>query len=863
MTRLVVRLLGGFRVEVDGEAVYGFETDKARALFAYLIVEADRPHRRETLASLLWPERPDTIARANLRQALVRVRRALGDYVPPSDGASPGDGDIPPPNHGRTGRSPPFLFVALTDVQFNAASDYSLDVAELEAFARPLAGGPGRRLQLLPEALCADFLAGFAVPDSETFQAWVLNKQEYYHRLALDILEDQNAACEAAGDFEHAVTAARLQLRMEPWLEEAHRRCMRGLALAGRRDEALHQYELCRLALDAELGAEPAPSTEALYAAIRAGRLLPALHPSRPTSQARSSGRSPPHDAPSSPPLPSLQDKPPVALVAREDELGRLARYLEAALAGETGVVFVSGDAGSGKTVLLEAFAALAMTGHPDLLVAGARCSPGGGLDPFAPLRRLADMLFGDLAGETAWPLHGRTGAGRLQDATTLVLSALARQGDGLVDVLVPAASIARRAGQATPLAAPGSRPGSLPLPQGALSQGALFDQLLRTLAAISREQPLLLLFDDLHWVDDASAAFLAHLGRELSRSRLLVLGAYRTATVSLGRRDARSGEMTRHPLAAVVNELRRAKGDIVIELDRADGRAFVEAYVDTQPNRLGAPFRDALYAQTGGHALFTVESLRNLQDRGELFKDEAGRWVARESLDWGELPARVEAAIAERIERLPENSRRFLSAASVQGDDFTGELVAELTGEPVGEVIAALSGSLARQHHLVRSEGATAGGQRPAFGVPVQAPPVSEVPLRRARPDRTRAVARRGGLQSGAAGRGGSSGARALRCAAGLALRVSGPARAGRSRVARRGPAGHSRVGLPRGAQPVRSWVGAAAFDAHHGAGSKRGRRTRAGAGRTTPADRTAGPAARPAWVGRGGIRGRPRAGG
>ena len=369
-------------------------------------------------------------------------------------------------------------------------------------------------------------------------------------------------------------------------------------------------------------------------------------------------------------------------------------------------MAFVSGDAGSGKTMLLEAFATLAMTGHPDLLVAGARCTPGGGLDPFAPLRRLADMLFGDLAGETAWPLHGRTGAGRLQDATTLVLSALARQGDGLVEVLVPAASIARRAGQSTPLAAPSSRLGSLPFSQGALSQGALFDQLLRTLAAISREQPLLLLFDDLHWVDDASAAFLAHLGRELRHSRLLILGAYRTATVSLGRRDARSGEMTRHPLAAVVNELRREKGDIVIELDRADGRAFVEAYVDTQPNRLGAPFRDALYAQTGGHALFTVESLRNLQERGELFKDEAGRWVARESLNWGELPARVEAAIAERIARLPENSRRFLSAASVQGDDFTGELVAELTGAPVGEVIAALSGSLARQHHLVRSEG-------------------------------------------------------------------------------------------------------------------------------------------------------------
>ena len=230
------------------------------------------------------------------------------------------------------------------------------------------------------------------------------------------------------------------------------------------------------------------------------------------------------------PPLPAVC-RPPL-LVAREDELGQLARYLEAALAGETGVVFVSGDAGSGKTVLLEAFAASAMAEHPDLLVAGARCSPGGGLDPFAPLRRLADMLFGDLAGEVAWPLHGRTEP---------VVCRMPRPR-------------AVRAGRAWRWTGRHARSGCLDRPQGRsihasgraessarplpLSQGALFDQLLRTLAAISREQPLLLLFDDLHWVDDATAAFLAHLGRELSRSRLLVLGAYRSATVSLGRRD-------------------------------------------------------------------------------------------------------------------------------------------------------------------------------------------------------------------------------------------------------------------------------------------------------------------------------------
>jgi DNA-binding SARP family transcriptional activator len=678
MTKLVVRLLGGFRVELDGEVVYDFETDKARALLAYLVVEADRPHRRETLAGLLWPDWPDTVARGRLRQTLFRVRQALTGRGSPANPALD-----PAPT--------PFLLVTPTDVQFNTASDYSLDVADLEAFARDCGARPPARCELLQAALCADFLAGFSVPDSEAFESWVLSKQEQCHRLAIETLDAQSATFEGSGDYERVVVAARLQLQLEPWLEEAHRRLMRGLALAGRRNEALHQYEACRRALRAELGAEPDAATQALHAEIRAGKLVAAAHPSRPVRRETEQ-------------IPDRSRRPVRSssrLVARAEELGQLNRHLQAALAGETGIAFVSGDAGSGKTALLEGFAASAVADHPQLLVAGARCNPGGSLDTCAPLRRLAEMLFGDLSSETAWWLHGGAQPGRLRDSTPLLLSALAEHGPGLVEALVPAASIARRAGRSTLRAAVDRKPVSTPL-----SKGVLFDQLVRTLAAISRQQPLILLFDDLHWVDEASADFLLHLGRELGSARLLVLGAYRSKTIALGRRDARSGETFRHPLAAVVNELRLQKGEILIELDRADGRAFVEAYVDTEPNRLGAGFRDALYAQTGGHALFTVESLRNLQARGELVKDEAGRWVARESLDWGALPARVEAVIAERIERLPEVERRILSVASVQGDDFTGEVVAELIGATVAEVLFRLSGSLARQHSLVRAEG-------------------------------------------------------------------------------------------------------------------------------------------------------------
>ncbi|HMN28042.1 MAG TPA: hypothetical protein PKE45_07795, partial [Caldilineaceae bacterium] len=118
-------------------------------------------------------------------------------------------------------------------------------------------------------------------------------------------------------------------------------------------------------------------------------------------------------------------------------------------------------------------------------------------------------------------------------------------------------------------------------------------------------------------------------------------------ADVALGR----AGEL--HPLEPLVNELVRYNGEIIIELgDMATsaGRAFVDALVDSEPNQLDSAFRQQLLLRTEGHPLFTVELLRNLQERGDLFQDERGRWVEGASLDWATIPARVEGVIEERL---------------------------------------------------------------------------------------------------------------------------------------------------------------------------------------------------------------------
>jgi predicted ATPase len=208
------------------------------------------------------------------------------------------------------------------------------------------------------------------------------------------------------------------------------------------------------------------------------------------------------------------------------------------------------------------------------------------------------------------------------------------------------------------------------------------------------------LVVDDLQWADAGSIHLLFHLGRQLAGSPILIVGAYRSEDVTLGRDGAR------HPLLPVVNEFQREYGDVTVNVDQAEGRDFVEALLDSEPNRLGVDFREMLYQQTCGHPLFTLELLRGLQEQGALVQDAESRWVEGPALNWETLPARVEAVIAERIGRLPEGLQAALQVASVEGEVFTAEVVARVRSADEGEVVRRLSGELDRRHRLLRAQG-------------------------------------------------------------------------------------------------------------------------------------------------------------
>jgi ABC-type oligopeptide transport system substrate-binding subunit len=403
--------------------------------------------------------------------------------------------------------------------------------------------------------------------------------------------------------------------------------------------------------------------------------------------------------------------------VARERELERLHGLLEMAMAGQGQVVFVTGGAGQGKTALIWEFARRAMDAHPDLLVATGGCNAYSGVgDPYLPFREVMAMLTGDIEARWAAGAVTREHAQRLWAALPLAAQALLEHGTALIDIFVPGSTLLSRAAASAPdgagwLGRLRELTGREKAEPGDLAQSQLFEAYTDVLHTLAVERPLLLVLDDMQWSDTASISLLFHLGRRLKGRRVLIACAYRPEEIAVGR------DGQRHPLGKALAEFKRRFGDVWLDLARADetqGRRFVEAFLDTEPNQLGEGFRRALFRHTEGHPLFTVELLRAMQERGDLVQDEDGRWVEGPALDWGTLPARVEGVIEERIGRLEEELRDILSIASVEGIEFTAQVVARVQETSERQLLRALSRELEKRHRLVREgEGLQIGRQR------------------------------------------------------------------------------------------------------------------------------------------------------
>ncbi len=236
MSRLTMRLFGGFEVQAGSGRSLAVPTRKAQALLAYLALTPGQAHPRDKLAALLWAEASPAAARNALRQTLFVLRKALGS----AKGA---------------------LLIVTGDALTLPPDAVQTDVV---AFEQAVAAGTTTALEGAAALYRGDLLAGLTA-EAPGFEDWLMSERERLRELAIESFARLLAQRRAAGATEAAVQLALRLLALDPLQEAVHRTLMRLYAQLGRRDAALRQYQVCVAALQRELAAEPEAETTELY----------------------------------------------------------------------------------------------------------------------------------------------------------------------------------------------------------------------------------------------------------------------------------------------------------------------------------------------------------------------------------------------------------------------------------------------------------------------------------------------------------------------------------------------------------------------------------------------------------------------
>jgi DNA-binding winged helix-turn-helix (wHTH) protein/tetratricopeptide (TPR) repeat protein len=350
--------------------------------------------------------------------------------------------------------------------------------------------------------------------------------------------------------------------------------------------------------------------------------------------------------------------------VGREQEMARLQQWFEVVQAGRRQVVFVTGEAGIGKTALVSTFLYQVQERSPVWIAYGQCVEHYSVGAPYLP-------LFDALGGLCRAP-----------DAAKIV-EVFAQYAPAWLAQLPPLLSQAQRPALSSTLAG--------------ISHERMMRELAEVLARLSAERPIVLVLEDLHWSDAATMDTLAYLARRRDAARLLILGTYRPAEIVIGE----------HPLRRLRQELLAHElcQDLRVELLSEEA---VEAYVRQRlaGHPVAVELSARIYQRTEGHALFVVNVVDYLLRQGLAQKtgDQKRTREAVAAIETG-LPEGLRHLILEEVEGLRPEEQDVLEAASVAGLTFTAAEVAAAEQSAAGRIEAVCDG-LVRQQRLIEAHG-------------------------------------------------------------------------------------------------------------------------------------------------------------
>ena len=356
--------------------------------------------------------------------------------------------------------------------------------------------------------------------------------------------------------------------------------------------------------------------------------------------------------------------------VGRQAESDALHNHFDALAAGGR-LVLLSGEAGVGKTRMIEELRRYAAR-RGGRLVQGT-CFFEHGMGPFVPILDALAALFtrDDHIGQ--------------EQHQTLVEALIEIAPELFVLVDNPSDTAKMRIGFSAGFASEQD-------PDQARQR--FFDAIFELLATAARQQPLVVVLEDVHWADEGTQQLLHYLSRRAVEAPLLCLATYRPEEM---------GDRQEAPLIQIISQL--ASEDLLhqLHLDRLDRDAvdqlarslFLEA-------EFSSDFGDFLHEQSQGSPFIAVEVLKLLRQQQVIYC-ESGVWTAHSNFAETVIPDRVNALVMRRLDQLDDELRELVELAAVLGPRFASRLLEKASGMGRIPLLKALF-RLEKKHRLISS---------------------------------------------------------------------------------------------------------------------------------------------------------------
>ncbi len=578
---LQVCLLGSFELRYKGETLNTFHSIRLQSLLAYILLHRRTAISRQQLAGIFWPDTSEAQARTNLRNLIHQLRQAF----PACDD---------------------FVHSDAYSLEWQSDSPYSLDVGIFENCLAVKNGQPVSR-ELLEQAV--QVYQGDLLPDC--YEDWIGPIRERLYLAYLTAVEALATIAEEGREYSSALEFARRLVEADPLHPKFNCQLVRLYSLIGDRPAALKAYQAYAQRLFQELGTEPDPELQELY---------------RRLAQGNGNGK-------------PVVTKTLIPLVGRKTEWRQLLAAWQSAVDGAAHMVFISGEAGIGKSRLVEELQGWARS--QGIQTAAAYCYPAEGSLPYAPV--------------VSW-LRARP----LPPLEKVWLIEVAR--------LLPEIQ-QKNSGLAPPEAL-----------HETWQRQRLFEALGRALSV--KQQAQLLVLEDIHWCDRDTLEWLHYLLRYAPQARLLIAATVRSEEVEPD-----------HPLTALRNALQaedRCSELNVKPLNESETcRLAGYALLEVANQNLSAEAASEIYQASEGNPFFVIEMVRLQQALPGNLTAESEAWAASQ---------KVRAVLARRIGQLGPNTREITALAAAIGRAFSLQVLRTACDESEAQIASAMDELLQRQ---------------------------------------------------------------------------------------------------------------------------------------------------------------------